>query len=285
MTNPLLFDAKLLTPVGGLSDLSVRGVSAAKLVSLALLSLILSVGCGSSEEDDPDGGDGTGGAGADPDENGGATGGSSGVDPSGVDPLALPEVPCSEEQLTCNGECLAPGESSEGCHYLLSDETRIGHIALGDTEIYAAVSGDQFMSSIVSFDKTTPQASTEIFPIEQYETVGGLAVSDTHVGWLQDGESFDEFDLYSGALSGGTPSVVISGEINGFYGTPDGWLVRMGEFNTDDALTLVPFDGGAPVVIGEGSDWLSHSLQHVVDGYFYFDRPDFGEDSTVWRHY
>lgn len=246
---------------------------------LGIAALSLTSGCGS--KDDDTGEDATAGGGA----GGEATMLGNDGDEGDTDPLAVPSEPCTDQEVACNGQCLSESDSENGCHFLVGQEAGIYEFVLSDDGIYAATeSGVPRTYSIVTLDKTTLAEEEKVTPEDPSERAVSLAVSETHVGWLEeDAASFGVFSLNSAPKGGEPLSDLFSGELSGIYATPDGWLARSSGFNVNDELYVVPFDGGDPTLIGMGADWLSSNIHQVLDGYYYFERDGLSNDDAVFR--
>lgn len=170
---------------------------------MGLLCGVMLVGCGGNDSPTTSGASGSSSAGSAGTTSGGSgsNAGSSAVGGGGGSG-GTAQPSCSDEQVACNGACIAVGASQAGCSALVRRESGIDSLALDASHVYFAFSGtDQGIHRVARSD-----GSSE--PFAPDAVAGGLALNATHVAW------FDRKSLFLLPKAGGAATELVTDTVD-----------------------------------------------------------------------
>jgi hypothetical protein len=182
----------------------------------------------------------------------GSNGGSSGAAGSG-------QPSCSEEQVACNGACVAVGASQNGCRALVRQEAEMRHLALDDSHVYVAVSGSGRGIQRVA------RSSGSSEPFASDAVAESLAINPTHVAWL-DGKA-----LFVMPKTGGTAVELLTDtvDLDGIAASAERVFFGRAPFGESYQIASVALDGSNHVDHGIAG-FTSAPLLAVDESFVYW---------------
>jgi hypothetical protein len=221
---------------------------------------VLVAGCGAEDKPAPSAQSGTspGGSGGASSGSGGSSGsnvGSSGA--TGIGGSVQPS--CSEEQVACNGACVAVGASQNGCRALVRQEAEMRHLALDDSHVYVALTGTgRGIRRVARSSGVSEPFASDAF-------AEGLAINPTHVAWL-DGKA-----LFLMPKTGGTAVELLTDtvDLDGIAASAERVFFGRSPFGESHQIASVALDGSSHVDHGIAG-FTSAPLLAVDESFVYW---------------
>lgn len=229
------------------------------LSSLVASSLLL-FGCSGGSGDD--------GSGGGPSEGSGAGGGSStgtGGTAAGQE-LTYVAAECEGETFSCNGECLAVGESRNGCTIVTVFADAIFDGLIKADGVYSTTEKD-YDEILAKYDRSTGARVAEYVPTEGTTNIGAFDAGATQLAWIEWTGSTQSARLVVADKTGGTGTVLIeTAAVDSLHALDDGWLIGTSTFANPIILTRLALDGTGPLELGEVSAWAVSPTLRLDDG-------------------
>ena len=219
---------------------------------------VMVAGCGGNDLPTSTGASGSssGGSAGTTSGGSGSNAGSSGMGGGGSGGTA--QQSCSDEQVACNGACIAVGASQNGCNALVRQESGIDALALDASHVYFAFSGTNHgIHRAARSDGRSEPFAPDAF-------AGGLALNATHVAWL-DGKS-----LFLLPKAGGTTTELVTDTVDlaGIAASAERVFFGRHPFGESYEVASVALDGSNQVKHGIAG--FTHDPVLAVDDNFVY---------------